>query len=186
MTVIPNNLAFILYKINTGAYRADFLGTYAVTFASPNYTLSMTYTTGSVELNYSSTGVYQGSSVVTGSATTSSITCVLYANTITYNGSHPAWPTYDISAATTVAPTTGTIYTEPKQSLSLTGKWYNPTILSDAQLASANQADILIAIYRINVASIGIALALVVFYYVFKLGLWFFPRYWHLPRKDDE
>ena len=55
--------------------------------------------------------------------------------------------------------------------------WYNPEIYTSAQDLTDTQ--ILWAIYQHLVATTTLAFALVIFYFIFKLIVWFVPKFWH-------
>lgn len=55
---------------------------------------------------------------------------------------------------------------------------FNPDVLTYDQLQTATQIQIETAQYQFIVASVSLAFSLVFLYFVFKLAIWFFPRYW--------
>lgn len=54
----------------------------------------------------------------------------------------------------------------------------NPNLLTEAQLATAPPNVILAAIYELLAASISLAFAIFIFYWIIRLLLWVLPHYW--------
>ena len=102
--------------------------------------------------------------------------CISYVNNATtadgYTGS--MYSTFDFGGGSPSPTPTPT----PSPTPAATGLNLNPIVLSDAQLASASDTQILAATYRLQLAQFAIVSAAVVFYVVYRFGLWFLPNWW--------
>lgn len=57
--------------------------------------------------------------------------------------------------------------------------WYNTTVYTSTALGTMTDVQILSAIYSLLLNAIMFFVGLTVFYFVFKIAVWFIPNYWH-------
>lgn len=55
----------------------------------------------------------------------------------------------------------------------------NPPLLTPAEIVTATDHEILIAMYQLVFASVGLFFGIAIYYCVFRAVVWFMPKFWH-------